>query len=203
MLTDLLARALAVLIIAPAVGLLGKLFLWRTATGVVTDEAIVSFLLHPFGMAALVVMVAVSLGVLFAETGQLMVIAFGAVEDRRVTWLDALNYAYRRVVALVHLAGEAFVRLLLISVPFLAAVGGIYWLLARTHDINYYLAQKPPEFKAAAVAYRAPPDYTRPDHRSGRSRAGCWHCRWFSLNGWVAVKPSRPAMRPPTHIAGN
>ncbi len=35
--------------------------------------------------------------------------------------------------------------------PFLAAVGGIYWLLARTHDINYYLAQKPPEFKAAAV----------------------------------------------------
>jgi glycerophosphoryl diester phosphodiesterase len=150
-LTDLLARALAVLIIAPLVGLLGKLFLWRTATGVVTDEAIVSFLLHPFGMASFVIMVAVSLGVLFAETGQLMVIAFGAVEDRRVTWLDALNYAYRRVAALVHLAGEVFVRLLLISAPFLAAVGGIYWLLARTHDINYYLAQKPPEFKAAVV----------------------------------------------------
>jgi len=149
-LTDLLARILAVVIITPMVGLLGKLFLWRTATGVVTDEAIVSFLLHPYGMAALVVIVAVSIGVLFAETGQLMVIAFGAVEDRRVMWLDALNYAYRRVMALVRLAGEAFVRLLLISVPFLAAVGGIYWLLARTHDINYYLAQKPPEFKAAA-----------------------------------------------------
>ena len=150
-LTDFLARILAVVIIAPVVGLLGKLFLWRTATGVVTDEAIVSFLLHPFGMASLVVMAAVTLGVLFAETGQLMVIAFGAVEDRRVTWLDALNYVYRRVVALVHLAGAGFVRLLLISVPFLAAGGGIYWLLIRTHDINYYLAQKPPEFKAAAV----------------------------------------------------
>ena len=150
-LTDLLARTLAVVIIAPLVGLLGKLFLWRTATGVVTDEAIVSFLLHPFGMASLVVMVAVSLGVLFAETGQLMVIGFGAVEDRQVTWLDALNYASRRVVALVHLAGAGFVRLLLISLPFLAAGGGIYWLLIRTHDINYYLAQKPPEFKVAVV----------------------------------------------------
>jgi glycerophosphoryl diester phosphodiesterase len=151
-LTDLLARILAVVIIAPAVGLLGKLFLWRTATGVVTDEAIVSFLLHPFGMAALVVIAAVSLGVLFAETGQLMVIGFGALEDRHVTWLDALLYAYRRAVALVHLAAAAVVRLLLISVPFLAAGGGIYWLLVRAHDINYYLARKPPEFKAAVVA---------------------------------------------------
>jgi glycerophosphoryl diester phosphodiesterase len=151
-LTDLLARILAVVIIAPAVGLLGKLFLWRTATGVVTDEAIVSFLLHPFGMAALVVMAAVSLGVLFAETGQLMVIGFGAVEDRRVTWLDALIYAYRRAVDLVHLAGAAVVRLLLISVPFLAAGGGIYWLLVRTYDINYYLTRKPPAFTAAVIA---------------------------------------------------
>jgi glycerophosphoryl diester phosphodiesterase len=150
-LTDLLARILAVVIIAPAVGLLGKLFLWRTATGVVTDEAIVSFLLHPFGMVALVVMAAVSLGVLFAETGQLMVIGFGAVEDRRVTWLDALIYAYRRAVDLVHLAGAAVVRLLLISVPFLATGGGIYWLLVRTYDINYYLTRKPPAFMAAVI----------------------------------------------------
>jgi glycerophosphoryl diester phosphodiesterase len=151
-LTDLLARILAVVIIAPAVGLLGKLFLWRTTTGVVTDEAIVSFLLHPFGMTALVLVAAVSLGVLFAETGQLMVIGYGAMENRRVTWLDALFYAYRRAVALVRLAGAGVVRLLLISLPFLAAGGGVYWLLNRTHDINYYLARKPPEFKAAVAA---------------------------------------------------
>jgi glycerophosphoryl diester phosphodiesterase len=150
-LTDISARVLAVVIIAPAVGLLGKLFLWRTDTGVVTDEAIVSFLLHPFGMAALLVVVSVSLAVLFAETGQLMVIGFGAVEERRVTWLDALFYNYRRVVALVHLGAAVCVRLLLISLPFLAVLGGIYWLLIRTHDINYYLARKPPEFMTAVI----------------------------------------------------
>jgi glycerophosphoryl diester phosphodiesterase len=151
LLTDLLARILAVIIIAPVIGLLSKLFLLRSATGVVTDEAIVSFLLHPFGMASLVVVAAVWLGVLFAESGQLMVIAFGAVEDRRVTWLDAMTYAYRQAVALVHLAGAAVVRLLLISVPFLAVLGGVYWWLIRTHDINYYLARKPPEFTAAVA----------------------------------------------------
>jgi glycerophosphoryl diester phosphodiesterase len=149
--TDVMARVLAVVLIAPAVGLLIKLFLWRTATGVLTDEAIASFLLHPFGLAALVVVAAVSLGMLFAETGQLMVIGFAAVEDRRVTWFDALVYTFRRVVALVHLAGSAVVRLLLIAAPFLAATGVLYWLLVRTHDINYYLARRPPEFTAAVL----------------------------------------------------
>ena len=149
--TDLMAKILAVVIITPAIGLLVKLFLWRTATGVLTDEAIASFVLHPFGLAALVVVAAVSLGILFAETGQLMVIGFGAVEDRRVTWLDALVYTFRRVAALVSLAASAVVRLLLIAAPFLAATGILYWLLGRTHDINYYLAQKPPEFMAALL----------------------------------------------------
>jgi len=41
-LTDLLSRVLAVVIIAPLVSLLVRLFLWRTATGVLTDETIVS-----------------------------------------------------------------------------------------------------------------------------------------------------------------
>jgi glycerophosphoryl diester phosphodiesterase len=150
--TDLLARITALVLIAPAVGLLVKLFLWRTATGVVTDEAIVSFLLHPFGLTALVVVAAVSLGVLFAETGQLMVIGFGAVEERRVTWLDAVLYSYRRAVGLLQLAAVAVVKLLVMSAPLLAVVGGIYWLLVRTHDINYFLARKPPEFIAAVGA---------------------------------------------------
>ncbi len=95
-LTDLLAKVLSLAIISPAIGLLIELFLRRTSTGVVTDEAIASFLLRPFGMAALMVVGAVTAGVLFAESGQLMVIAFGAIENRFVTWFDSLFYAYRR-----------------------------------------------------------------------------------------------------------
>jgi glycerophosphoryl diester phosphodiesterase len=151
LLTDLLARGLAVAVLTPIVGLLLKVFLATTDTGVVTDQAIVSFLLHPAGLAALVVVAAVSLGLLFAETGQLMVIGFGATEDRRVTWLDALLYAYRRAVQLVRLAGAAVVRLLLVSLPFVAAVAAVYWLLLTSYDINFYLANHPPEFVAAVA----------------------------------------------------
>jgi glycerophosphoryl diester phosphodiesterase len=53
---------------------------------------------------------------------------------------------------LIELAAVAVVKLLLTSAPFLAVIGGLYWLLVRTHDINYYLARNPPEFVAAAIA---------------------------------------------------
>lgn len=151
--TDLVSRALAFVIIAPSVGLVGKIFLWRSSDGVVTDAGIITFLLNPLGLLTLVVMGTISLGVFFAELGQLLVIGFGATEKRRVTWLDAFFYSYRRALSLIVLGRIAVVRLLLLATPFVAAIGGTAWLLIRTHDINYYLSKKPPEFiLAAAIA---------------------------------------------------
>jgi glycerophosphoryl diester phosphodiesterase len=118
---------------------------------VVTDATIVAFLSHPIGFAALLIVSAVSLGLLFAETGVLMVIGFGSIEECRVTWLEAIRYAFNRVVGLVHIAWFAVVRLLLVSLPFLASVGILYWLLLRKYDINYYLTQKPAAFKVTVL----------------------------------------------------
>lgn len=42
-------------------------------------------------------------------------------------------------------------RYLLVSIPFLIAIGLIYWLSLTDNDINYYLAEKPPEFLIAAA----------------------------------------------------
>jgi len=150
-LTDLLARVLSVVLLTPVVGLLLKVFLATTPTGVVTDGAIVGFLLHPTGLAALLVVCTVSLGILFEETGQLMVIGFASIEDRYASWIDALKYAVGRLAGLLQLAGSVMVRLLLMSLPCLAALGALYWFLLRTYDINYYLTDKPPQFLAAVV----------------------------------------------------
>ncbi len=148
-LIDLLARALAVVAVTPIVGLLLKLFLMRTDDGVLADTDIAAFALHPIGLTAIVIVGAVSLGVWFAELGVLMSIGFGAVEDRRVTWLDGVRYVLRHAARLVRLAGHIIARLLLIAAPFLAAVGGVYLLLLDKYDINFYLADKPPAFWGA------------------------------------------------------
>jgi glycerophosphoryl diester phosphodiesterase len=146
LLTLLMTRALAIVALTPLVGLLLKLFLMSTETGVLTDEDILVFLFHPTGLAALLVVGSVSLGILFAEQGLLMVISYGALEDRRVTYLDAFRYVYRRWRRLLNLGARLLVRVILMVLPFLLAVAGIYFALLGKHDINYYLARKPPEF---------------------------------------------------------
>ncbi len=150
-LTDLLARAAVVTIITPLVGGLIKLFLMSADDGVLTDADIARFLLHPFGLAALLVVGSVSLAVRFAESGSLMVVGYGALEDRRVTWLDAVRYSASHAGALLRLGGALLVRVLPVVLAFLAAVGGVYLLLLGRHDINYYLAYRPPEFLWAAT----------------------------------------------------
>ena len=129
-----------------AAGLLVKLFLMGTNDGVLADADIAAFALHPIGLTAIVIVGAVSLGVWFAELGVLMTIGFGAVDDRRVTWLAGVRYVSRHAARLVRLAGRIIARLLIIAAPFLAGVGGVYLLLLGRYDINFYLADKPPEF---------------------------------------------------------
>ena len=52
LLTDFLVRALAVVVVTPLIGLLIKVFLATTNTGVLTDAGIARFLIHPTGIAA-------------------------------------------------------------------------------------------------------------------------------------------------------
>lgn len=148
---DLLARIATVVVLTPIVGLLIKLFLLTADDGVLADTDIVLFLLHPFGMLALVIVSAVWLGILFAELGVLMAIGYGAVEIRRITWLEAIRYVAGYAVELVHLAARVIVRLLLMCTPFVAGIYAVYRLWLGGHDINFYLADKPPALWWAMV----------------------------------------------------
>lgn len=152
-LTDLAARAIGVAVTVPLVGMLLKLFLLAADDGVLTDTDIAAFALHPIGLFGVVVVGCVVLGLLFVETALLMVIAFGAAEDRVVTWLDALRYVVRYAPRMIGLARRVLVRLLLLAAPFLAGAGAVYVFMLGAHDINYYLADRPPEFlRAIAIA---------------------------------------------------
>ena len=44
-----------------------------------------------------------------------------------------------------------FLRLLLLALPFLALIAVVWFTTLAGHDINYYLAEKPPEWKRALL----------------------------------------------------
>jgi glycerophosphoryl diester phosphodiesterase len=144
--TVFMTRIVAIVVLTPLVGLLLKAFLMTTATGVLTDEEILVFLIHPTGLAALLVVGTVMLAILFAEQGVLMVIGYGALEERRVTYLDAFRLVSIRWRNLLSLGGHLLIRLTLWTLPFLAGVAIVYLTLLDRYDINYYMARQPPEF---------------------------------------------------------
>ena len=144
----MLFRIFESVLCAPLVALFGKWLLGRT---VLDSTALISFLLSPRGILALLLAGITLLTIRLVEHAGLSVIFFGGFDDRRVTAREAARIVWRHLLALVRLSARFVILGLLALLPLLAVAGGFAaWLLPR-HDINYYLKLRPPEFILAAV----------------------------------------------------
>ncbi len=148
--TDVIYKLVAFVVLTPLVGGALRLFLSTSGSAVVADEDILSFVLSPIGLITLVLIGAVTLAIVALEQACLMAIGFGETRGHRVTVSGALWYGARHVWSVLMLTLRIFVRALLIALPFLIAGAVVYLVLLREHDINYYLAQRPPVFLFAA-----------------------------------------------------
>jgi glycerophosphoryl diester phosphodiesterase len=149
--TDMIYKVIAYAILTPLVGAALRLFVQSSGSKVVADQDILYFFLSPIGLATLVVGVAISLAIVTFEYACLMTIGMGEVRDTHVTTTGALRYGAHHAWAMLLLTVHVTARVLLISAPFLAAGGLLYVLLLGGHDINYYLADKPPVFLVTAA----------------------------------------------------
>jgi glycerophosphoryl diester phosphodiesterase len=112
---------------------------------------IVRCLLTPFGLTAAFGLVVLAAAAQCAELAGLVAIGYGAAENRRVTYYDALRLVGSRAPRLVWVCARVLAMLAATLLPFLAAALLTAWLLLTGHDINYYLDARPPEFWAAVA----------------------------------------------------
>ena len=149
--THLAYIALGVILFTPLIGMLGHLLLHLSGKTALSDLDIAWFLLSPLGMAALILMAALLIAILAFEQASLMAISAGAVRDLHIGTLQALRFTARRAVRIFLFTTHLVTRLLIITLPFLAAAGAIAWYLLTDYDINYYLSEKPPAFLIAVA----------------------------------------------------
>ena len=147
--THLAYIALGVILFTPLVGMLGHLLLHLSGKTALSDLDIAWFLLSPLGMAALIVMAALLITILAFEQASLMAISAGAVRGLHIGALQALRFTARRAARIYLFTAHLVARVLIITLPFLAAGGAIAWFLLTDYDINYYLSEKPPIFLIA------------------------------------------------------
>jgi len=122
----------------------------RSGNPAVSNTSIGRFLITPSGFACgLFMILGYVMGQLFLSAGLIGVAAL-ARAGRRVNVLDGVRTAFWSSlklfrVGLFQLLGNAW-----LLAPFLGLAGLTFALLLTRHDINYYLAEKPPSFYAAA-----------------------------------------------------
>ncbi len=100
-------------------------------------------------MASLVLVAGLVIAIVAVEQAAMMGIAAAAADGGRPYWAGALRFALAQAPRVLDFAWRLVLRVLLIVLPFLAVGAVAAWLLITDHDINFYLATKPPEFIAA------------------------------------------------------
>ena len=144
----LLFRVVEAALFAPTAAIVGHALLGRP---VVDSTAIVAFLLSPRGALLAFLAVVIALTLRLVEHAGLSAIVLGGLEGRVVPAGAAMRLVGAELPRLFRLAGGLVGRTLVVALPLLAAAGVFAARLLAQHDINYYLARRPPEFVAAAV----------------------------------------------------
>jgi glycerophosphoryl diester phosphodiesterase len=147
----LLCSAVAFAVIAPAGAAVLRAIVALSERPIVADQDILSFAATPAGLIALALVAVAALGVLAIEQAAMTVIAFGDLQGWHVRAIDALRFVLARLRGVLELTARLLGAVLARMLP--AALGGalIAWALLADHDINYYLAAKPPQFVVAVV----------------------------------------------------
>ena len=142
---------LGIILFTPLVALIGRLLLGLSDQPALADQDIAWFLLSPAGIAALVFLAGLTIAIIGFEQASLMTMGAGHAQGSHIGTYAALRFTALRAYSIFVFAIRLVVRVLLLTLPFVAASGAIAWFLLSTYDINYYLAEQPAEFWIAAV----------------------------------------------------
>lgn len=149
-LTSLFYRLIAFTILTPLVSGYAALFFAGSGRLVIANEEIAEFFLQPIGFCAILAIAACSLTMIALEQACLMALLIQ--KDTKGTIgrvIRAFKYTLKQAIKIHKLALRIVFRIILTSAPFVILAGLIYTALLSEHDINYYLMDRPLEFKLA------------------------------------------------------
>jgi glycerophosphoryl diester phosphodiesterase len=147
----LLMQLVGFALFTPVIGLIGGWIIASTGNAVISNYDIASFALSMRGVLFVLVFAALTIGLLFAELAGLTWLSGHAIARRPATLVSTIGFVTRNLPSLIALSTLVFVRLVLLLLPFLAAAAAIWFGTLAGHDINYYLAENPPDWQRAKL----------------------------------------------------
>lgn len=149
-------RLIVMALIAPLGSMLLAAAIATSDQSALTDQDIARFLLTPWGFAAALAVISLTICAAVLDLSVMTAILRhrargGARAGARRALNIGLHMVLARAGALLHFAALLVLRIALIVAPFALAAGAIAAVTLRAYDINYYLTYMPPGFVAAAA----------------------------------------------------
>lgn len=148
---DVLYKLLAFTVLTPLFVLLFHGVLALTGDGVLSDVDIAIFFAGPMGWLCAIVLGSIWLTIVALEQATLLAIIATRSAGGTVSVIAALRSTAEQVFKILVATARLFGWSLLIVAPFLLMAGGVYFWLLSEYDINYYLNERPSEFRVAAA----------------------------------------------------
>jgi glycerophosphoryl diester phosphodiesterase len=147
----LLIQLLGAAVLVPLATWVARRLVLASGEPVVSNYDIAGFVLSPAGIAFVLLVAAVSIGLLLAEFAGHTWIAGHGLLRRPATVLGTVAFVLGRLPGILGLALLVFLRLGALALRFLGAVAAIWFTTLAGHDVNYYLAEQPPEWRRATL----------------------------------------------------
>jgi len=148
LLADILFKAIAFVVLVPlTVGLLHGI-LWLTGRGTLTDTDVLFFLLTPGGAVGMCLVGAVWLSITALEQATLLTLLVAGQDEKGSVWA-ATRWAFLYSLKVIQVMFRVICWVVLVSAPVVFCAVLVAQRLLGKHDINFYLAERPPEFFVA------------------------------------------------------
>ena len=121
--------------------------LTREGQPAVNNQDIAGFLMSPAGVLFALLTVVTSAALQLGQLSGYQLLAQNAQRRVRVGPIAALRRVMRKLPRLAGLAAAILVRVAVVLVPAAGLLALLYFRLPGGHDINYYLATEPPEWR--------------------------------------------------------
>jgi len=147
----LIYTGLGVVLFAPLLGITGRALLSLSGKPALADMDLLYFALSPAGLLALILFASMLIVVFAFELTSMMAIGIADGGTTRMKALAAVAFSLVRAPRVFVFSLHLVVRVLSLTLPFLAAAGAVALTLLTNYDINYYLTIRPTEFWVAVI----------------------------------------------------
>jgi glycerophosphoryl diester phosphodiesterase len=150
-LAAVVVQLLGFIAIAPLAGWFTDRIVARSGSAVISNFDIARFVLSPAGLVFVLLAVGVAISFQISQLAGYTWISGHAIGQRSVTLWGTLGAVVDKLRLLVRLGGRMFARSTA-ATAVLAILALVWFTTLAGRDVNYYLAEHPPEWRRALLA---------------------------------------------------